>query len=207
MDHTKITIAAYDKNTQAYATKFMHFLPYSQRIDEFSALLSEGSYVLDLACGPGNTARQLLDAGKKLRLLGVDLSEEMVLVARRNAPEADFRIQDLREMAFPAHTFDAVVMSFCIVHLLDQETMDVITRVHEWLKPGGMFYLSFMQGKQAGFETTSFSSEPIYFNYYDADLLVAFLQQNGFVIKQITKQGYQESDGSVTTDVFVFGQA
>jgi ubiquinone/menaquinone biosynthesis C-methylase UbiE len=187
--------------------KFMHFLPYSQRIDEFSALLSEGSYVLDLACGPGNTARQLLGAGKKLRLLGVDLSEEMVLAARRNVPEADFRVQDLREIAFPSHTFDAVVMSFCIVHLLDQEAREVITRVCEWLKPGGLIYLSFMEGKQAGFETTSFSSESIYFNYYDADVIVAFLKQRRLTVKQITKQGYQEADGSMTTDVFIIAQA
>ena len=206
MDHTKLTIVAYDKNAQAYAEEFMHFLPYSQRIDEFSALLPEGSYVLDLACGPGNTARQLLDSGKNLRLIGVDLSKEMVLAARSNAPEADFLIQDLRETTFPPHSFDAVVLSFCIVHLFNQEALELVTRVRDWVKPKGMLYLSFMEGKQAGFETTSFSSEPIYFNYYDADAMVAFLEQNGFAIKQITKQGYQETDGSITTDVFVFAQ-
>lgn len=204
MDHTNLTIAAYNKNSKAYEAKFMYFEPYQQQVSHFIELMPSAVCVLDLGCGPGNTARQLIASGKIRSLVGIDLCAEMISSARQNAPRGEFLVQDVREASYPSRSFDVVVMSFCIVHLTDQEAESLLCRAERWLRPGGLLYLSFMEGKKSGWEATSFSNQELYFNYFDGNLMASLLQQHGLTIKRVQRQGYPETDGSVTTDVFIF---
>lgn len=206
MEKTKLTIDAYDKNYAAYESKFMQYEPYSQKIAEFLDLLPENAKVLDLGCGPGNVARQLIAADKNLTVVGVDLSEAMVKSARAHVPQGTFFVQDVREAVFPDEHFDAILLSFCIVHLSDQETYELIAKAGRWLMKGGLLYVSYMEGKSPGFEITSFSPDRIFFNYFDTAKLEGCLKQQGISLLRILRQGYPETDGSITTDVFIFGK-
>src|SRR5918993_1577749 len=49
--------------------------------------------VVDLGCGSGLWAQELVDAG--YRVLGIDISEAMVEISRRRVPEAEFRVGSL----------------------------------------------------------------------------------------------------------------
>ncbi len=205
MDETQITIKAYNANAHAFADKFMEHSPYTAQVLEFAKHLAAGDSVLDIGCGPGNVAKQLLIA-KSLHITGIDLSDEMVKLACKNAPLATFFRQDIREAAFPESSFNAVILSFSIVHLKDAETYRLLDKAFLWLRNKGFLYLSFMEGKQAGFEQTSFSKEPIYFNYYNSAEIEQYLITHGFSIVRSIRQDYAEPNGDITTDVFVFGQ-
>lgn len=205
MDNALKTIFAYDQNADAFAGKFMEYPPYLERIKEFISSLDGGEKVLDLGCGPGNMARQLVLSGKGYTITGVDLSEEMLRIARENVPEASFFCQDIREINFKPNSFDVILLSFCIVHLKDKEMVSLLEKVSQYLKAGGKVYLSFMEGKTAGFETTSFSREEIYFHYHTAERVGEVLTQNGIPPFKVVKQGYPEMDGTITTDVFIYG--
>ncbi|WP_074431311.1 class I SAM-dependent methyltransferase [Anaerosporomusa subterranea] len=205
MNKTQSTITAYNHNVNAYSAKFMDYEPYSNHVIEFAKIIDADAKVLDIGCGPGNVAKQLF-AAKPMQITGVDLSEEMVKLARSNVPAGDFYTQDIRKLDFPRDHFNAIVMSFCIVHLSDEESYRLLANAINWLYPGGILYLSFMEGKKAGFETTSFSEEPIYFNYFKGNVIEKFLVSNGITILQMVRQNYNELDGSVTTDIFIFGK-
>jgi len=73
------------------------------------ASVPEHSRILDLCCGSGQMARELVARGH--RVTGLDSSEEMIRIARGNAPAADFILADAFHFAF-AHSFDAVLSSF-----------------------------------------------------------------------------------------------
>ncbi len=203
-EKTQSTIKAYNKNGSAYADKFMSYQPYIQQVRIFTELLSEGFRVLDLGCGPGNVAKQIMDQ-KPVSITGVDLSESMINLAQSTVPQGIFFTADIREVVFPANAFDAVVMSFCIVHLDDQDAFSLIDKAIHWLRNGGYLYISFMEGKQAGFELTSFSKDPIYFNYYESNTIQELLTAKGIRILRAANQDYPEMDGTITTDVFIFG--
>ena len=205
MDETQTTIKAYNANAHAFADKFMEHSPYITQVLEFAKLLVAGDSVLDIGCGPGNVAKQLLTT-KSLHLTGIDLSDEMVKLACENAPLATFFRQDIREAAFPKSAFNAAILSFSIVHLNDAETYRLLDKVFSWLKPNGFLYLSFMEGKQPGFEQTSFSKDPIYFNYFNSAEIEQYLITHGIKIFRSIRQDYEEPNGDVTTDVFIFGQ-
>ncbi len=99
-----------------------------------------GGLVVDLGSGGGLWARELLRAG--YRVLGIDISEAMVEIARQKAPGAEFRVGSLFEAEIPP--CDAVTaISEVLNYLFDPENEErgldrLFGRVHEALKPGGV---------------------------------------------------------------------
>jgi SAM-dependent methyltransferase len=73
-----------------------------------------GTRVLDVACGPGDVAAAASARGA--RVSAVDLSPEMVALARRNHPALDAREGDAEELLFAGGAFDAVVCNFGLGH-------------------------------------------------------------------------------------------
>jgi SAM-dependent methyltransferase len=72
--------------------------------------LRPGERVLDVGCGPGRHAHELGRRG--MRVLGVDISQRFIDLARVDAPEGvDFERMDARRLAFDG-TFDAAI-SLC----------------------------------------------------------------------------------------------
>lgn len=206
LDKTQKTIIAYDKLSGIYAYKYMNYDVYIKKIKEFTEYLEEEDNVLDLGCGPGNVGRQLVLCGKDITITGIDLSEKMLEIAKQNVPDATFYCQDIRTVNFSEESFDAIMLSFCIVHLTDDETEQLIEKTSKYLKPGGKLYLSFIEGKEKGFETTVFSNEAIFFNYYLTEEIEFLLKKKGIKVFQISKQDYPESDGIIKTEVFVFAE-
>ena len=205
MDETQTTIHSYNQNAKAYADKFMCHEPYTKQAKAFAELLRSGDSVLDIGCGPGNVAKQLL-AAKALQLTGVDLSEEMVKLASANVPSGRFYCQDIRQAEFVTGSFDAVVLSFSIVHLKDAEAEELLRKAISWTKSNGYLFVSFMAGKVAGFEQTSFSRQPIFFNYFDHGKIAKLLSEQGMEIIHSEQQDYHEPDGTITQDHFIFGR-
>lgn len=117
--------------------------------------LLEGARVLDLGCGSGRDCYALAKlVGPKGSVVGVDMTEEQLEVARRHVDwhrdrfgfeesNVDFRfgyIEKLDELGLEPESFD-VVVSNCVVNLSpDKEA--VLKGAYRLLKPGGEIYFS-----------------------------------------------------------------
>ncbi len=66
-----------------------------------------GERVLDIACGPGNLAAVLVAGGADL--VGIDLAEGMLELARRDVAGARFLLMDGEHLEFPDASFEAAV--------------------------------------------------------------------------------------------------
>ncbi len=113
--------------------------------------------VVDLGCGSGLLARQLLDAG--YRVFGVDISEAMVELARRRAPEAEFRVGSLFEVEIPPCSA-VTAISEVLNYLFDAENEErglgrLFRRVHDALVPGGVFVFDVAEPGQIPEGTTN----------------------------------------------------
>ncbi|MBI3611190.1 MAG: class I SAM-dependent methyltransferase [Nitrospirae bacterium] len=105
------------------------------------ARLRSGERVLDLGCGTGYPALLAAQAvGHQGSVLGLDLAEEMLAVARRKAKtlglkNVTFQTGDVTALSFDSASFDAVISRFCLMFLPDvPKAVKEIARV---LKPGG----------------------------------------------------------------------
>lgn len=194
---------AYDASADSYHQKFRDYGPYRDKILELIAAVPSGGEVLDLGCGSGANARLMAEAG--LRVTGYDASEKMLEIARRECPEGDFRRGDLRALP-ERRAFDAVVAAFCIVHFDDAEARAFLRRLPRWLNPGAVLYLSFMEGREPGWETPSFAGEPLFYNYFDREEVIDILSDAGLDLVSASTHPYPEPDGSTTTDVFLLFQ-
>src|SRR4029079_6279649 len=89
--------AGYDKVAQHYATEYFHELerkPFDcELLDRLADRVNDKGTVCELGCGPGPVARNLKDCGVDIR--GIDLSDEMVNVARRLNPDIPFSQDDM----------------------------------------------------------------------------------------------------------------
>jgi SAM-dependent methyltransferase len=93
---------------------------------------------LDAGCGTGRHAERLVALGH--RVLGVDLTPEMLERARANVPRAAFVEGDLLAIPAADEEFDVVVCGLALSHLADLRAgVRELTRV---LRPGGQLMVS-----------------------------------------------------------------
>jgi ubiquinone/menaquinone biosynthesis C-methylase UbiE len=116
-----------------------------KRLAEMCAL-SSGARVLDVATGTGvvalRVAERIQPPGK---VIGIDLSPEMLALARRKLPaagmpEVEFRKGDGRSLVYPDRSFDAVLCASALFFF-----DDMLGALREWLRvltPGGLVGVS-----------------------------------------------------------------
>lgn len=96
---------------EAYESRFVPSLfaiwaPHVVR----AAGVGSGQSVLDVGCGTGIVARTAAASmGGAGRVVGVDINEGMLAVARRVAPDIEWEFADAAALPFPDHIFDVVL--------------------------------------------------------------------------------------------------
>ncbi len=95
---------------------------------------------LDLGCGTGNLTVELANRG--IEMTGVDLSEDMLMVAREKSEGMDilYLNQDMTEFELYG-TVDFIVSSLdCINYITDKrDLLKVMKLANNYLEPGGLF--------------------------------------------------------------------
>ena len=110
------------------------------------AALAAGETVLDLGSGAGNDvfiARH--EVGPEGRVIGVDMTPEMIVKARANASKlgydnVEFRLGEIERMPVEAGSVD-VVISNCVLNLVPDKA-GAFAEMFRVLRPGGRFCVS-----------------------------------------------------------------
>jgi ubiquinone/menaquinone biosynthesis C-methylase UbiE len=102
--------------------------------------------VLDVGSGPGVTTAYLHGLG--LDVTGVDLSPEMVAVARRDHPGIGFRVGSLTELAVPDASVAGLVAWYSIINVPDEALPAVFAEFHRVLAPGAPVIMAFQTGDE-----------------------------------------------------------
>jgi trans-aconitate methyltransferase len=185
MVHTPIAIRVFEAHARHYAERFKDVSVHHASLDRFTGLLPKGAEVLELACGPGNVTRYLLQVRPDLRILGTDLAPSMLDIARTEVPTATFQLLDQRAIATLQRRFHGIVCAFGLPYLDAQEAADLFRDAAQALHPGGALYLSTMEDDPArsGFVMpSSGEGEAAWIQYHRSEDLRAALEQNGFAV-------------------------
>jgi tRNA (cmo5U34)-methyltransferase len=104
---------------------------------------SESFRVVDLGCGTGNVAEQVLNAYPNAQMTCLDLAENMIAIARSKLarhPHVNYVTADINDFEFD-NKYDAIISSLSLHHLAsDDSKRDVYHRIYEALNSGGIFY-------------------------------------------------------------------
>lgn len=91
-----------------------------------------GLKVIDLGCGPGNTARLFSGAD----YTGVDINEKYITVARKDHPGLKFIVGDVNQVEWGVG-FDIILINSLLHHLDDNEASKLLVKVVTALKETG----------------------------------------------------------------------
>jgi arsenite methyltransferase len=110
------------------------------------ASLKPGEIVLDLGSGPGmDSFLAASRVGKAGKVIGVDMTPEMISLARQNAARGnydnvEFRLGEIENLPVPDNSVD-VVISNCVINLCPDKRR-VFAETYRTLKPGGRLMVS-----------------------------------------------------------------
>jgi len=80
-----------------------------------------GEAVIDVACGTGIVARAAADrVGETGRVVGLDLNEGMLAVARRIRPDIEWHHGDVGDLPFPTASFDTALCQAALMYFPDR---------------------------------------------------------------------------------------
>lgn len=193
---------AFDRIGEHYDQAFPHKEGQIAAGEWLLERLAPGSRVLDVGCGTGiPTARRLTDAGH--HVTGVDISEEMLRLARRDVPEAEFRNLDIVDLDPSLGDFAAVVAFFSLLMLPRVDIPPVLGRIHDLLPPGGYFLLSMVE---ADLDDTPihFLGSPVRVTGYIRGELQDLVAQAGFELLDLRHLSYAPASTELPPEVQLF---
>jgi predicted TPR repeat methyltransferase len=204
MDKSKQAVDLFNKLAQLYQEKYMNVDLYAESLDLLCEYAETNASVLELACGPGNVTRYLLNKRPDLKIFGTDLAPNMLELARENNPEAAFSLLDCRDMAKLTKTYEAIVCAFALPYLSKDESLKLINDAAKVLSKNGLFYLSFMENDHSlsGPQTGS-TGDSIYMNYHEESYIREALESNGFSIMHLSRKTYAGPDAKPVTDLLI----
>jgi SAM-dependent methyltransferase len=143
--------AAHDGLAEFYADRLAHALdemPVERAvIGLFCDLIRAaplGTAVGDVGCGTGRLEPYL--AARGLAPRGVDLSPEMIRVARRDHPDFDFDVADLRELPFEDASLAGAICWYSLMFLPPSDRPAAFRELARVVRPGGYFVTAFKAG-------------------------------------------------------------
>ena len=97
--------------------------------------------ILDIGVGGGRTTPLMRTVSADY--CGIDYLPELVAIARRRFPEADFRVMDARQMDFHNDEFAMAAFSYNGIDSVDMKGRGrILSEVNRVLRPGGCFVFS-----------------------------------------------------------------
>ncbi len=126
-------------------------LKWGMREETFKRKLIElanirpGQSVLDLGCGTGTLTIMLKQSSPNAHITGMDGDEEVLSIARAKAEAANAEITWDHALAYetpyPDNSFDVVISSLVIHHLVSADKIQAFREIRRVLRPGGGFHL------------------------------------------------------------------
>lgn len=181
-DPRKATVqAGYDEMAGRYLawSQAIEGDPRDRFLSELARRLPKGAHVLDLGCGAGVPSTKQL--AERFAVVGADISEEQLRLARANVPAATFVRSDLAELEFEDETFDGITAFYSISHIPREEHDALVKKIARWLRPSGFFLASLGTGGSPAW-TGEWLGVPMFFSSYDADTNRRLLQAAGLTL-------------------------
>ena len=160
----------------------------------FEEINIENAAILEIGCGPGNITKYLLNKRPDFRIEGIDISPNMIELAKTNNPTANFKVLDCRELDKLQNKFNGIICGFCFPYLSEFDSSKLIKDCTNLLTDKGVLYISFVEGDylKSGFQIAS-TGDRTYFYYHTLDRLTKELKNSSFETIKLVHKNYKNN--------------
>jgi len=148
-----------------------------KELDELAGLLPKGAKVLDAGCGAGVPAAKFL-ADSGFEVVGIDFSENMLKLARKNVPNATFIRKDMTRLDFADNSFDGLTALYSIIHVPREKHAPLFERFHKILKPEGIMFVC--MGPDEWEATEKYYGTNMFWSHYSPEKTLQLVKDAGF---------------------------
>ena len=100
-------------------------LPFLKKLDK-------NSIILDVGCGGGRDSKFFVQKG--LKVFGVDVSDVLVKIARKEVPNAKFACGDILDIKLKPNSFDGIWAEAILLHLKRKDVLKSVRKFYKILK-------------------------------------------------------------------------
>ena len=134
------TIDSYNENANDFAKKFDALDARSEDIKYVFSLVSKPHpSVLEIGCGNGRDAEEIIK--KTINYIGIDISKNLLDIARTKVPCAKFYLEDIETFSF-SHSIDIIFAFASLLHISKDSLRIILVKAYTALNEGGIMYIS-----------------------------------------------------------------
>ena len=139
------TINTYDKSARFHAAKFDKMGPRVKDIKQsFSLVKKKNPKTIELGCGNGRDAAEIVKYTSDY--LGIDLSNELIKIAKKKLHDKYFKVADIESFKFP-QGLDIVFSFASLLHSDKNSIKKILSRIYKKMNQGGIVFISLKYDK------------------------------------------------------------
>jgi len=178
-DRYKETLEFYRRLDEKYARFRENVAP--KEIFEFIKLLPKKGKILDVGCCGGRDSE--IFSQKGFKVIGIDISEPFLKVAKKKVPKAKFIKMNLLKLKFPKDYFDAIWAHAVLLHIKRKDIPKVLKNFYRILKPGGILHITVKKGRGVTSQKEEFAADKRrMFVYFTKKEMEDFVKKAGFKV-------------------------
>jgi ubiquinone/menaquinone biosynthesis C-methylase UbiE len=187
-----LTRQAYNLAAQKYHDLFhneMNEKEYDRNLlDSFAARFNKDPLICDAGCGPSaHIGKYLFNKG--IKIVGVDISEKCIELAKLSNPEMKFECADICNMPFDDNSFDGLISYYSIINTPKIYMSKIFSEFRRVLKPGGYLLVSVKAGTTEGYVYDLLGIKTkTYFSLFTQEEIVNYFSQAGFLLEFFDKR-------------------
>jgi ubiquinone/menaquinone biosynthesis C-methylase UbiE len=168
----------YDKIAEEYQAD-RHTFDHTKELEEFASLLPKNAKVFDAGCGAGiPVAKFLVESG--FEVVGIDFSEKMLRLARRNMSQTTFIRKDMTRLDFADNSFDGLTAFYSIIHVQREKHSLLFENFHRILKPDGIMLVC--MGPDEWEATEDYYGTKMFWSQYSPEKSLQLVKDAGFEV-------------------------
>ena len=183
------TRSSYDTDAAGYAEKVRGLLDQMSYLRASLTLFAElvrgagGGPVADVGCGPGYVTGYLHDAG--VDAFGIDLSPEMIAIARRDYPGLRFEVGTMTDLDLADDSLVGLIAFWSVIHVPDYAIPGVFEQFRRVLRPQGLLLVGFHVGDETRHTSEGYTGRPVNVDSHRRrpSTMTGWLRDAGFTIE------------------------
>lgn len=191
------TQAAYNKAAQKYYDLFYDELEKKEFdrkfLNDYLKYLKAGSVICSAGCGPcGHIENYISEKGFKV--VGIDISEKCIGIAKEHYPEIQFEVGDFTKMKYEDEHFDGLISYYSIIDTPVQYLNEVLKEFKRVLKKDGYLLIVVKEGAKEGYEEDLLGIKTkIYYSLFTKEQIENALAKAGFeIVRTVKREPYPE---------------